>query len=152
MGIFYGRTEHMSDHEPTHLILHKGHFYHAQKGEESVARERGWWIGESGCGVCHIGKEVGCLPLDEARRLFEEETKREPTPPAPTREKAIEAMARGIDPKAWASPHSSLRQEYARMSATAAYDALLAMGAIREQRTVVEQINDLADAVMSNAK
>jgi hypothetical protein len=54
---------------------------------------------------------------------------------------AIEAMARAIDPLAWSVkcfdfPDLDMppRQREAKTRATAAYDALLAMGAIREPR------------------
>jgi hypothetical protein len=128
----------MSDHEPTHLIFYEGHFHEARRGNHSTLYEQGWWI-ECIDGdvtpICVIGQEEGCLPLDEARRIFEEEGKRPtPTPPAPTREEVIEAMARAIEPLAWSVkcfdfPDLDMppRQREAKTRAAAAYDALLAL-------------------------
>jgi hypothetical protein len=121
----------MSDRETTHLIFYDGHFHEAKKGAGGL-RQR--WFDSLGYPVCHVGKEKGCLPLADARRLFEEEANREPPPPAPTREKAIEAMACahaalcGID---WDKQTVSGKMIWIHKNAEF-YDALLAMGAIRE--------------------
>jgi hypothetical protein len=86
----------------------------------------------------HINQAERCLPLAEVRRLFGEETKRAPTPPAPTREETIEAIACahaalcGID---WDKQTVSGKMIWIHKNAEF-YDALLAMGAIREPRTI----------------
>jgi hypothetical protein len=65
----------MSDHEPTHLILHKGHFYEAIMAKQRTYRV---WLDSDFAFLCLVGEEQRSLPIAEVRRLFEGEARREP--------------------------------------------------------------------------